>query len=151
MAVSEWFFDMASDLPEVHIHMQSRNLPLTDHKPGRSQGSECCDEKEPVLWVSGGFYVWYVRLFVPIFKPCLFPMQIVRTLVLVFAVLFSEWILYSKCKNRRMLPACFQDVAKVGRGSLALYVVFWLVCMSSRLRMMFSLPYILRMWDQHCC
>lgn len=68
--------------------------------------------------------MWYASLFVPSLKPCLFPMQVVHMLVLVFAVFFAVWVLHSKCKNRRMLPACFQDMAKVGRGSLALYVVF---------------------------
>lgn len=53
-----------------------------------------------------------------ILSPVLFPMQVVRTLALVSAVLLAVRLLHSKCKDRRMLPACLQDSVKAGRSAL---------------------------------
>lgn len=101
----------------------------TDHKSGRSQGRECCGEVEPVMWMSGAFF-WTLVLF---------PVQVSCTLVLVFAVLPAVQLLCSMCKTQRMVPACFQDVI-LHRSSLVLCGVCWLVCLSRRSRMVFSLP-----------
>lgn len=71
-----------------------------------------------------------------ILSPVLFPMQVVRTLALVFAVLLAVRLLHSKCKDRRMLPVCLQDTVKAGRSALC-----GLVRVSSRLRVVFSSPH----------
>lgn len=134
------FWHSFSDIPQIHIHMQSKNLSLIINLAGPKGASAVVRKSQSGAWVEPSVRGMYLVLSLML-SPVLFPTQVVCTLVLVFAAWFAVGLLCSKRKNRGMLPACFQDVVKVGRSSPALYVVCWLVCMSSRLRMIFSLPH----------
>jgi len=76
--------------------------------------------------------VRYVYFLVSRFKSCLISLP-----VLVRAVLFAVQLLYSKCRKRKILSAYL--CAYCG-SSHALYVVFQLLCMNSRMKMVLGLP-----------
>lgn len=139
------FWRSLCDPPQTHIPVQSKNLPLIIELAGPEGASAVVGKSPSCGWVEPSVRGMYL-FFSLILSPVLFPMQVVRTLALVFAVLLAVRLLHSKCKDRRMLPVCLQDSVKAGRSALCdwfAWAVGWGWCLVH--------PMALRMRDGHRC